>query len=100
VKLQLFDEDALPIETVHAMLEFSNLSEDNTIGTFQPATSSGNANDDNIFWYDNTTNQYIYNLDTSDCVSGVYLLRITLNFCGFCSRMICLASYLQLPHSE
>jgi hypothetical protein len=79
VKFQLFDDDGLIVDTAYAMLEFAYVFEDGTVGTLQPATPAGNANIDNIFRFDGITRQYIFNLATSDWMSGIYLLRITLD---------------------
>jgi hypothetical protein len=38
----------------------------NPIGTWEPATSSGGSNTGNIFRYDTTAGQYIYNLSTKN----------------------------------
>src|SRR6266478_1440321 len=41
--------------------------------------ASGSSNMGNLFRFDPTSNQYIYNLSTSGFASGTYLLRTTLN---------------------
>jgi hypothetical protein len=45
-----------------------------TPGAFTPATPSGTSNSGNVFRYNSTTGQYLYNLNTRGLAAGVYQL--------------------------
>lgn len=51
---------------------------DDVLGSIE-VEAVGDANEDNFFRYDSSTDQYIYNLSTRDYSQGTYLLRVTLN---------------------
>ena len=52
--------------------------EGGTPGAEFEATASGASNSGNLFRYDPTSGQYVYNLSTSGLTAGVYRLRVDL----------------------
>lgn len=61
VKFQLTDVTGKYVSTATSRLYLSKLT-NGTPGAEIEASSPGKANDGNLFRYDNTDNQYIYNL--------------------------------------
>ncbi|MHA2305580.1 MAG: NosD domain-containing protein [Candidatus Hodarchaeales archaeon] len=80
VKFKLSDDDGQPVSTAHTTIELAQVidgvvEEDD----YMPATSSGEANEGNVFRYDPEEKQFIFNLETSELTLGTYRLRITLD---------------------
>jgi len=69
VKFQLQDSLNNYISTALAKLYLMDAA-----GNISPASSKGNANQDNIFRYDLTENQYIFNLHTKGLSAGSWML--------------------------
>ncbi len=69
VKFQLTAADGTIITNALATLQID----------FRDATASGGSNTGNLFRFDPTAGQYIYNLDTTGFAPGTHLLRTTLN---------------------
>ena len=80
IKFQLTAADASFITNAVATLQVFKIT-DVVLGTTEETIpdSSGASNTANIFRFDATTNQYIYNLSTAGYSAGTYLLRVTLN---------------------
>lgn len=74
VKFQLTGVSA-GIADLHATLMFAPVPN----GTdYKPATSVGKANDGNIFRYDPTADQYVFNLDAKQLGAGTFRLKVDL----------------------
>ena len=80
VKFQLTAADGSFITNATATLAVFMVT-DQVLGTVEEVTpdASGSSNVDNLFRYDSTANQYIYNLSTNGYAVGTYLLRAVLN---------------------
>lgn len=80
VKFQLTAADGSFVTTATATLQVFKVT-DAVLGTVEEITpeASGTSNTDNLFRFDASTNQYIYNLNTSGYTAGTYLLRVRLN---------------------
>ena len=73
IKFQLFDSKGVPIGTAKPTLQIFDAK-----GTAVPVKASGSSNVGNVFRYDPTEQQYIYNLSTKGLSPGVYRILITL----------------------
>jgi flagellar hook assembly protein FlgD len=73
IKFQLFDSKGVPIGTAKPTLQIFDAN-----GKLVPVKASGSSNVDNVFRYDPTEQQYIYNLSTKGLSPGVYRILITL----------------------
>ncbi|MCL5289100.1 MAG: PKD domain-containing protein [Acidobacteria bacterium] len=80
VKFQLTAADGSFISNATATLQVFQVT-DQVLGTVEEVTpdASGSSNTGNLFRYDSTSNQYIYDLSTKGYASGTYLLRAVLN---------------------
>ena len=78
IKFQLWDANGKNISTAIARIYLANVT-NGIIGKERNGTSSGNANTDNLFRYDTTANQYIFNLATKPLALGTWQIRIELN---------------------
>lgn len=81
VKFSLIDGKGKCISTALAKLYISRIGDDGTTGDEVAAISSGSSNTDNQFRYDNTSQQYIFNLSTKklNLVKGNYQITIKLD---------------------
>jgi hypothetical protein len=77
VKFSLKDINGTYITDAVAKLYIAKIT-DGIAGTEFIAVSKSAASDDNLFRYDSTANQYIFNLSTKDLKAGEYKLRIEL----------------------
>jgi hypothetical protein len=78
IKFQLKGPEGQFITGANAKLSYTFLST-RISGTELEATSNGAANTGNLFRYDTTSNQYIFNLNTKDMQKGTYQLKITFD---------------------
>lgn len=78
VKFQLTAADGSIVSNAVATLAVAKVL-DQVIGVFEEAESAGASNVDNLFRFDPTSGQYIYNLSASGYSAGTYLLRARLN---------------------
>lgn len=78
VKFSLTDAGNKYISTATAKLYYSKIS-DNVLGSVLEAISTSSATTGNLFRYDSTSNQYIYNLNTKGLTVGTYNLTIVLD---------------------
>ncbi|MEK6714493.1 MAG: PxKF domain-containing protein [Candidatus Omnitrophota bacterium] len=78
VKFQLKDNVGNYISTAVAKIYLSKVS-DNVAGTEIEAESPGEANTGNLFRYDTTDNQYIFNLGTKNLSNGTWQIKISLD---------------------
>jgi hypothetical protein len=78
VRFRLYGDGGLLVSTAFATLQLARIV-DGVPGDFQDATSIGNANEGNIFRYDELKQQYVYNLATGALAKGSYMLRVTLD---------------------
>ena len=74
IKFQLFDSKGVPIGTAKATLQIFDAK-----GNAVPVKASGSSNVGNVFRYDPTEQQYIYNLSTKGLSPSVYKIVITLD---------------------
>jgi len=77
VKFRLTGESE-GITDAEARLYLSKVS-DSVTGTKEEATSTAAATEGNLFRYDASEDQYVFNLSTEDLVQGTYRLRIDLS---------------------
>lgn len=77
VKFQLKDAAGTYIPNATTKLYIAKVTENNVETEFN-ATSTSSNSDGNIFKYDESDNQYIFNLRTKELTSGTYQLRIDL----------------------
>jgi hypothetical protein len=79
VKLQLFQNDGLtPDATATVKISIIKYS-GNVEGTYAEALSTSAATTGNLFRYDATSNQYIFNWGTNGLSTGTWLLKVTVN---------------------
>lgn len=78
VKFQLKDASGNYISTAVAKIYLSKISNE-VAGAEVEAESPGEANTGNLFRYNATDNQYIFNLGTSNLSQGTWQIRIELN---------------------
>lgn len=78
VKFQLTDATGKYVSTATTRLYLAKIT-NRVPGSEIEAVSPGNANSGNLFRYDSTDNQYIYNLRAKDLVFGTWQLRIILD---------------------
>jgi len=76
VKFQLRDANGDFVTNATATISLTKISNGTTGEVNEPITT-GNANTGNLFRYDSTSNQYIFNLGTRNLTVGTY--RITIN---------------------
>ncbi len=80
VKFQLTAADGTIVSNAIATLQVAMVAGVITGTTdFTDATPSGGSNTGDLFRFDPTSGQYIYNLDTTGFAPGTHLLRATLN---------------------
>jgi YVTN family beta-propeller protein len=80
VKFQLTTADGGYVTNATATLQVLKLT-DTVLGTVVEVTAdaSGSSNTGNLFRFDATANQYVYNLSIKGYSSGTYLLRVRIN---------------------
>lgn len=78
VKFALTNSNGNYVTNAIATLSYSKTS-NNISGAIMEATSTSAATSGNLFRYDTTNNQYIFNMSTKGYSSGTYQLTITLN---------------------
>lgn len=78
VKFQLTDVAGKYVRIATARLYLAKMT-NGVPGSEIEAASPGNSNDGNLFRYDSTENQYIYNLRAKDLSAGAWQLRILLD---------------------
>ncbi len=78
VKFQLTDSNANYISIAVARIYVAKIS-DGIIGTEMEADSTSAATEDNLFRYDSTADQYIFNLGTKSLSTGTWQIRIELD---------------------
>lgn len=78
LKFQLKDSLGNFISTAVAKLYLNKISND-VLGIEVEAESSGEANTGNVFRYDSTDNQYIFNLSTAGLSVGTWQIKILLD---------------------
>lgn len=76
IKFQLTDVNSQYISTAVAKLYISKIS-NGVAGTNEIVLSTSNADTGNTFRYDQSTNQYIYNLSTNTLAVGSWQLKIS-----------------------
>jgi hypothetical protein len=79
VKFQLTDANGAVVSTAVATLTVQMLSNNTLVGTPIDATASGNADVGNLFRFDGTSGQYIYNLSTKPLSTGTWQLQVSLD---------------------
>ena len=77
IKFQLVDGNGIFVTNATASIFVANVSDDGIVGTEQEAVSK--SNNGNIFRYDSTDNQYIFNLDTNNLSKGKWRIRVALD---------------------
>ena len=78
VKFQLCDEESTSVDTAHATIKLTKISEE-VLGDFEEVISTSAANTGNVFRYDSESEQYIFNLSTDNLNQGTYLLDVSLD---------------------
>jgi len=78
VKFTLKDSSGAYVSTANATVTYAKLS-DNVYGTDVEAISTSAATTGNVFRYDSTSNQYIFNMSTKGLTAGTYRLTIKLD---------------------
>lgn len=78
VKFNLFDDNGQFISSAIAQLFVSKI-ENNVVGTDEIPLSVSAADTGNLFRYDATNNQYIYNLSTNSLSIGTWQIKVILN---------------------
>jgi chitodextrinase len=78
VKFTLKDYSGAYVSTAKATISYAKLT-NNGFGTDVKATSISAATIGNVFRYDSTSNQYIFNMSTKGFTAGTYRLTITLD---------------------
>lgn len=78
VKFQLFDSNSNPVSTAIANINVSKIT-DNVTGTEIEALSTSSSTSGNLFRYDSTNQQYIFNLNTKPLSKGTFLLIVRLD---------------------
>ncbi|MFZ5644743.1 MAG: PxKF domain-containing protein [Bacillota bacterium] len=78
VKFQLTDAMGKYVSKATARLYLAKIT-NGVPGSEIEATSPGSANSGNLFRYDSTDNQYIYNLRAKDLSAGTWQIRISLD---------------------
>jgi len=81
VKFQLTAADGTFVTNAVANIQvfFVLSTPTGTVDESVNTTASGSSNTGTLFRFDPTSNQYIYNLNTSGYATGMYLLRTTIN---------------------
>lgn len=78
IKFRLSDKNNLPISNAVAYLNIAKINS-NSVGTEVEAVSTSQATEGNLFRYDPTENQYIFNLNTKYMSGGTWKLIIYLD---------------------
>lgn len=78
VKFQLKDPQGDYFTTATAKIYIANIS-GNAIGTYMEAHSTSAATTGNLFRYDSTSNQYIFNLSTKSLSKGTWQIKVILD---------------------
>lgn len=77
VKFQLTDSQGAFVSTANATIKYAKYNE-KVLGTELEAASTSAATSGNLFRYDPTSNQYIFNLSTKGLEAGTYQVSIIL----------------------
>lgn len=79
-KFQLTRADGSFVTNAGATVDVFKFTDD-VLGTREEVTpdAAGESNTDNLFRFDSSTNEYIYNLKTTGYTSGTYLLRAAVS---------------------
>ena len=78
VKFRLTDANGSPVTGAVARIYVAKISE-GIAGTEMEANSTSAATTGNLFRYDSTANQYIFNLGTKSLSTGTWQIRIELD---------------------
>jgi len=76
VKFQLRAPSGTYITDAIAKISYTKIT-DNVLGTFSEAVSTSAATTGNLFRYDSSSNQYIFNLSTKGLTKGTYMLQVS-----------------------
>ncbi len=79
VKFQLTGASGTFVSTATARLTVEQVSGTTPVGTPIDATPSGGANTGDLFRYDSTSNQYVFNLSTKPLLVGKWQLQVRLD---------------------
>ena len=82
VKFQLWDADGNPITDATAKISLDQVVNNLPVGIPQDGDSTSAATTGNLFRYDDTDNQYIFNLATKELSTGTWEITITVNGSG------------------
>ncbi len=78
IKFQLVAPDGSYVGDATARLNLAKILGEVT-GTYQEATSTSQADSGNLFRYDSTAKQYIFNLGTKGLSTGTWMLQVVVN---------------------
>jgi hypothetical protein len=78
-KFQLTTCQGAFVSTEHPTIALFKISNTVSGTTDEAVTSTGQANSGNLYRYDASSSQYIYNLSTTALTTGTYLVRTTLD---------------------
>ena len=82
VKFQLWDADGNPITDAEASISLDEVISGIPVGEPEEGGSTSAATEGNLFRYDDTDNQYIFNLATKNLSTGTWEITITVNDTG------------------
>jgi len=82
VKFQLWDADGNPITDAMAEISLQKMEGSSPIGDPEEGDSTSAATTGNLFRYDDTDDQYIFNLATKNLSTGTWEITITVNDTG------------------
>jgi Tol biopolymer transport system component len=78
IKFQLVAPDGSYVSNATARLRIAKIS-GNVTGSFDEAVSTNNPDGGNLFRYDASANQYIFNLGTKGLSTGTWVLQVVVN---------------------
>ncbi len=82
VKFRLWDADGNPITDAEASISLDEVISGIPVGEAEDGGSTSAATEGNLFRYDDTDNQYIFNLATKNLSTGTWEITITVNDTG------------------
>ncbi|MCK4438050.1 PxKF domain-containing protein [Candidatus Bathyarchaeota archaeon] len=82
VKFKLWDADGNPITDATASISLDEVISGIPVGEPEEGGSTSAATEGNLFRYDDTDNQYIFNLATKTLSRGTWEITITVNGTG------------------
>jgi len=88
VKFQLWDDQGNFVTNAKAKISLQQFDDGNPLGIPIVGDSTSAATTGNLFRYDDTDNQYIFNLATKELSTGTWEITITVNDTGFYSVRI------------